>query len=62
MPNIFFEGPQLTLDQKRELARGFTEVASRVTGIPAQAFVVTLKENAPENVGIGGQLLIDRQK
>jgi 4-oxalocrotonate tautomerase len=63
MPTITVEGPVLAnLDKKRELVRGMTDVAARVYGIPAQAMVVLIRENPPENVGIGGELLADRRK
>lgn len=60
MPNIIMEGPKLSREQKEALVEEFTNSASRITNIPAQAFVVYIKENSPENIGIGGQLLADR--
>jgi 4-oxalocrotonate tautomerase len=63
MPTITVEGPVLaSLDKKRELVRGMTDVAAKVYGIPAQAMVVLIRENPPENVGLGGELLADRRK
>lgn len=62
MPTIFFFGPRLEKEKKRELVRSFTEAASRLTGIDPAAFVVYLQETAPDQVGVGGQLLEDRQK
>ncbi|MEW6524185.1 MAG: 4-oxalocrotonate tautomerase DmpI [Bacillota bacterium] len=62
MPHIVFDGPKLSREQKAELVRRFTEISSAVTGIAAQAFVVVIKENSPENVGVGGQLVADRPK
>lgn len=62
MPNIIFEGGKLDLDKKKELVRRFTEVASEITGIRKEAFIVTIKENPPENVGVGGELLIEKLK
>ena len=38
MPVITFEAATLNKDQKRELVKGFTEVASRVTGLPEAGF------------------------
>ena len=61
MPVITFEGGRLPREKKAELAREFTEIASRTTGIPAQAFVVLIKENEAENIGVGGTLLADRK-
>jgi 4-oxalocrotonate tautomerase len=60
MPVIVFEGRKLKKEQKEELIRGFTEVAHRVTGIPKEAFTVFLKENEPDNVGVGGEPLSKR--
>jgi 4-oxalocrotonate tautomerase len=63
VPNIVVEGPPLPeLDRKRELVKGMTEVAVRVFGLPPEAMIVTIRENSAENVGIGGQLLVDRRK
>ena len=62
MPNITFDGPRITdLDKKRELVRSVTDAAIKAYGLPKQAMVVVLKENPPENVGIGGELLADRK-
>lgn len=62
MPTIFFLGPSLDREKKRELVRSFTDTASRLTGIDPSAFVVYLQETAPDRVGVGGQLLEDRRK
>ena len=62
MPTIFFYGPRLEKEKKREMIKSFTETASRVTGIEKSAFVVYLRESSPENVGVGGELLEDRKK
>lgn len=61
MPNIILEGPYLSREQKAQLVKEFTETASRILNIPAEAFIVTLKENSLENIGVGGKLLADRQ-
>lgn len=62
MPTIFFFGPRLDGEKKRELVRSFTETASRLTGIDPSAFVVYLEETPPDSVGVGGRLLEDRLK
>jgi 4-oxalocrotonate tautomerase len=62
MPLITIEGPQLSKEQKRQLVETFTKVASDVTKIPEQGFVVLIKENNQDNVGVGGTLLSDREK
>ncbi|ADC65163.1 4-oxalocrotonate tautomerase family enzyme [Ferroglobus placidus DSM 10642] len=62
MPVIIFEGPKLSREQKSELVEKFTEIASNVTGIGREAFVVLIKENEPDNVGVGGKLLSELKK
>ncbi len=63
MPNITIEGPPIKdLDVKRRLVQELTDAATKAYGLPKQVIVVLLKENAPENVGVGGQLIVDRHK
>ena len=60
MPTITVQGPPIRdVDRERELARRLTDVAVDVYGIPH--IIVLIKENPPENVSVGGQLLIDRR-
>ncbi len=61
MPTIFFYGPELETEKKKELIRSFTQKASELTGIPEAAFVVYLRSSSPEEVGVGGELLSDRK-
>jgi len=62
MPNITMEGrPIKDLHKKRVLVKEVTQAAVKAYGLPAQAIVVTLRENAPENVAVGGQLLCDQR-
>jgi len=60
MPTIFFYGPELDVEKKRELIKSFTESASRLTGIDKSAFVVYLRPSSADIVGVGGELLKDR--
>lgn len=60
MPTIFFYGPELATDKKKELISSFTETASRVTGIQKAAFTVYLRPSSPDNVGVDGELLTER--
>lgn len=50
-----------TLDQKRELVRGITDVMVRVTGVSAEGVHVVIEEVKRENWSIGGKLWPDRQ-
>jgi len=55
MPIITLEGPKLKKEQKEAIIEDFTDVASKIiSDIPKEAFVVILKENSDENVGVGG--------
>ena len=61
MPNISIDGPRIAdLAKKRELVRTVTDAAVKAFGLPRQTIVILLKENPPENVAIGGELLADR--
>ncbi|MBW2704429.1 MAG: tautomerase family protein [Deltaproteobacteria bacterium] len=62
MPSIIIDGPPIAdLDKKRDLIREMTESAFKAYGIPKQAIVVLIKENTSDNVGVGGELLADKQ-
>ena len=61
MPMITVEGPILPdIEKKRDLAKRLTDVAVGVYGI--EHITVLIKENPPENVSVGGKLIIDRLK
>ena len=61
MPVITLEAGQLTKEQKEKLALELTETASRIMGVPAKEFIALIRENAPDNVGVGGVLLSERK-
>lgn len=62
MPTIYFYGPKLETEKKKELVKSFTETASALTGIPASSFVVYLRDVALEDVAVGGELLSEKRK
>ena len=63
MPNITVEGPPIKeLDTKRKLTKEITKAAVKAYGLPKEIIVVLIKENPPENVSVGGQLILDRLK
>ena len=63
MPNVTVEGPPIKdIDKKRKLVTAMTEAAVEAYNLPKQIIVVVIKENAPENVSVGGELIIDRRK
>ena len=62
MPVITLEAGPLTKEQKEQLAKELTASASKITGIPEHAFIAIIRENNPDNIGVGGVLLSDRKK
>lgn len=60
MPTIFFYGPELDDDKKKELIKSFTQTASRLTGIDKSAFTIYLRPSSVDRVGVGGELLKER--
>ena len=63
MPNVVIDGPKIgDIDVKRTLVKEVTDAMEKAYKIPRQAYVVTVNEHAPENVGVGGELIIDKFK
>ena len=62
MPIINIDGPKLSKDQKAQLIKEFTSVASKVIELPEEAFIVLIKESDRDNVGVGGVMLSEKQK
>ena len=63
MPSVMIEGPKIEdVETKRELVKEITDALEKAYKIPREAYVVLIKENSPENVGVGGKLIIDKDK
>ncbi len=63
MPGITIQGPPIEdLDKKRELVKELTDAAAKAYGMSKEKIHVLIKENLPENVGVAGELIIDRKK
>jgi len=61
MPNITIEGPKIKgIEIKRSLVKEVTDAAVKAYGLPKEIIVVLIKENSPDNVGVGGQLISDK--
>jgi len=61
MPTIQIDGPKIkSMEQRRQLVAKLSEAAAEVYGLAKEHMIVLIRENAPENVGVGGQLLADR--
>ena len=62
MPNIIIEGPVIMdVGKKRILVQELTDAAAKAYVLPKEAIVVLIKENCPENIGVGGTLILDRK-
>lgn len=63
MPVILINAlKQPDVDKKRKLIAKITDAMVEVYGVPREAVTVTIKEDEPENVGIGGVLAVDKLK
>ncbi|MBA7717009.1 hypothetical protein ES703_126096 [subsurface metagenome] len=61
MPTITVEGPPIKeIERKRQLVKKLTAAAIEIYNI--KHIVVLIRENAPENVGVNGELIVDRHK
>jgi 4-oxalocrotonate tautomerase len=61
MPTITVDGPKIqNIELKRQMVKKLTDAAYEVYKI--EHIVVLIRENAPENVGVNGQLIADRLK
>ena len=63
MPTATLEGPSIKdIEVKRNLVKEITDALEKAYKLPRQVFTVLIKENAPNNVGVGGTLIIDRRE
>lgn len=60
MPIITIEGALMNGDQKRKMVAALTREAADIMQAPEQSFIVLLKENSKENIGVGGVLIADK--
>lgn len=61
MPVITFEAGPIAKEKKAELAHELTIVASKVTGIPEQRFIVFINEYSYDNIAVGGVLMSEEE-
>ncbi len=63
MPTATLEGPPIEdVEVKRILVKEITDALEKAYKLPREVYVVLIKENFPQNVGVGGNLIIDRMK
>lgn len=62
MPVITMDGPALSLEQRQKLAKEITKLASEITNIPQDAFVLLFNDYHYENMAQGGILISEKLK
>ena len=61
MPIATIEGRKIEdVNVKRALVKEVTDALEKAYELPREAYVVLIKENAPDNLAVAGDLLIDR--
>lgn len=61
MPIIRVEGPPIEdMDRKRTFVTELTDAAVKAFAFPREKIIVMLKETRPDCVGVGGELICDR--
>ena len=61
MPVVTIDGGTLSTEKKRRLCSDITNALEAAYGLPKSAYVVLIRENPGENVGVAGELICDRQ-
>jgi 4-oxalocrotonate tautomerase len=63
LPNVTIDGPKIdNLEIKRVLVKEITDALEKAYKLSRQAYIVIIKENPSENVGVGGKLVMDSAK
>ena len=57
MPFISIDAVHPTKEQKEKLIAGLTKTAGEILGVDEKFFYVLVKENDPDNWGVGGKTL-----
>jgi 4-oxalocrotonate tautomerase len=53
---------QPDINKKRKMVEKFADIMVELYGVPRESVIVMIKEDDPENVGIGGVLALDKLK
>jgi 4-oxalocrotonate tautomerase len=62
VPFIQVDAGPITKEKKTELIKALTDAASSILDIPTEAFSVIIRENNPDNIGVGGIPLAEKLK
>ncbi|MDR1509455.1 MAG: tautomerase family protein [Synergistaceae bacterium] len=60
MPVITVEGAPLRFEQKKLLIESLTKIASVIMDVSEKNYIVLIKENDKDNIGLGGSVLSQR--
>ncbi|MDR1967032.1 MAG: tautomerase family protein [Synergistaceae bacterium] len=60
MPVITVEGAPLNFEQKKFLIESLTKIASAIMNVSEKNYIVLIKENERDNIGLGGTMLSQR--
>ena len=62
MPIITIEGPPITdIETRRTLTENLTQTAAEAYGMPKEKIIILIRENRPDQVAVGGELISDRR-
>ena len=60
MPVINIEGPPIgDMDVRRAMVKELTEAAAKAYAMPREKIIVLIRENQPDQVSVGGELISD---
>ncbi len=62
MPLAKIEGPPISVDVKRVLVKEITDALEKAYKFSRAVYGVIIRENQPENVASGGELVLDKKK
>ena len=61
MPVITIEGPPIAdMAKRRELTENLTRSAAEAYAMPKEKIIILIRENRPDQVAVGGELISDR--
>lgn len=62
MPVTTIEGPKLDVETKKNIIQDIAELLSKYYNIPTENFITYIKENEPDNVGVGIKTVTEMMK
>ncbi|MBZ4643396.1 tautomerase family protein [Deferribacterales bacterium Es71-Z0220] len=63
MPIITIEGPKVEdIQKKRDFVKEITKTTASYFNMPEESIIILIRENEPQNVSVGGRLIIDKNR